>query len=69
VGSILFPALIAEAKKVGLHYLLARITQGNDLSIRLHQRNGFTTIGVMHEVGFKFGKFLDVTLMEQVFNK
>lgn len=69
VGSILFPALIKEAKKVGLHYLLSRITQGNELSIRLHERNGFTTVGVMHEVGFKFGKYLDVTLMEQVFNK
>lgn len=68
LGSLLLPALVEAAKQAKLHYLLARITQGNDTSIRLHERNGFNTVGVMHEVGFKFGKFLDVTIMERILN-
>ena len=66
VGGYLFKELIREAEKVGLHYLLSRITEGNQTSIDLHLQNGFSVIGVMHEVGFKFGKYLDVTLMEKI---
>lgn len=67
IGSVLFTDLINRAEKLGLHYLLSRISQGNDLSIRLHERNGFTIVGIMHEVGQKFGSYIDVTLMEKVF--
>jgi phosphinothricin acetyltransferase len=67
IGSVLFAHLIKEAELLGLHYLISRITQGNETSIRLHQRNGFTLVGVMHEVGYKFGSYLDVTIMERVF--
>ncbi len=66
IGSLLFAELVQQAPALGLHYLLSRITQGNQTSIRLHERNGFSIIGVMHEVGNKFGQYLDVTLMEKV---
>ncbi|MDZ4667185.1 MAG: GNAT family N-acetyltransferase [bacterium] len=66
VGSIMFQELIKRAQFLGLHYLMSRITQGNETSIRLHQRNGFNLVGVMHEVGYKFGTYLDVTIMERV---
>jgi phosphinothricin acetyltransferase len=66
LGSLLFTHLVQTAETLGLHYLLSRITQGNDTSIRLHLRNGFTIVGVMHEVGHKFGSFLDVTIMEKI---
>lgn len=68
IGSALFKYLVEMAETLGLHYLLSRITQGNDTSIRLHERNGFNTVGVMHEVGHKFGSYLNVTLMEKVIN-
>lgn len=66
IGSILFAHLVKQAETLGLHYLLSRISEGNETSIRMHQRNGFTIIGVMHQVGNKFGQYLDVTLMEKV---
>ncbi len=69
IGSSLFKSLLETANEVDLHYLLSRITEGNQISIDLHLKNGFSIIGVMHEVGFKFGKFLDVTLMEKVLKK
>lgn len=68
IGKKLLEVLVAEGKKCGLHYLLARISEGNNSSIHIHQQQGFNIIGVMHEVGFKFGKFLDVTMMEKVFS-
>ena len=67
VGKRLLEILVLEGEKCGLHYLLARITEGNEASIHLHEQFGFSHIGIMHEVGFKFGKFLDVHLMERVF--
>ena len=69
IGSLLFISLLKKAEEVNLHYLLSRITEGNQVSIDLHLKNGFSIIGIMHEVGFKFGKFLDVTLMEKVLKK
>ncbi len=68
IGSILFEKLVKQAESLGLHYLLSRISEGNETSIRLHLRNGFTTVGVMHQVGYKFGQYLDVTMMEKVLN-
>ncbi len=66
IGGQLLEELVYSANSNGLHYLLSRITMGNEKSIRMHKRYGFETIGVMHEVGHKFGIYLDVTLMEKV---
>ena len=68
-GKKLLEILVLEGEKCGLHYLLSRITQGNETSIHLHEMFGFSHVGIMHEVGFKFGKFLDVHMMEKVFRK
>lgn len=64
IGSRLLSALIEEARRAGLHTLLARVAQGNEGSIRLHQGFGFSVVGVMREVGRKFGERLDVTLLQ-----
>ena len=67
IGKRLLEILTHEGQKAGLHYLLARISQGNEASIHIHSQFGFVHVGVMHQVGFKFGKFLDVHMMERVF--
>ena len=59
--------LLEEGKKAGFHAVIARITEGNLNSIHLHESLGFEHIGIMKEVGFKFGKRLDVYLMEKIF--
>jgi L-amino acid N-acyltransferase YncA len=66
VGKLLLESLLVESKKLGLHTLIARITDGNQISIKLHQKLGFTHVGVLKEVGFKFGRRLDVTLMQKI---
>jgi phosphinothricin acetyltransferase len=66
IGRTLLKELTAMGPAGGLHTILARIAEGNPVSRRLHQSAGFVTVGVMHEVGYKFGRFLDVELMERI---
>jgi len=64
LGRTLMQELIRIAPSRGVHVLVARIVEGNPASIRLHENLGFKTIGVMRRVGEKFGKLLDVRLMD-----
>jgi L-amino acid N-acyltransferase YncA len=66
-GSKLLELITIEGKGCGNHTVLSRITQGNESSIHIHEKAGYKSIGVMKEVGFKFGKFLDVTMMQIVY--
>jgi phosphinothricin acetyltransferase len=50
---------MAKRQKV-FHTLVSVITGGNEASIHLHEKFGFTYAGTLHEVGFKFGRLLDV---------
>ncbi|MBN1643465.1 MAG: N-acetyltransferase [Dehalococcoidales bacterium] len=67
IGKELMKAILAEGEKAGLHTVISRITNTNDVSIRLHEQFGFENIGVMREVGKKFGKLLDVCMMQKIY--
>lgn len=69
IGKQLMSSIIDEGKKVGLHAVIARITDGNKTSIRLHKSVGFKHVGIMKEVGYKFGKRLDVHIMEKIYSE
>jgi phosphinothricin acetyltransferase len=67
IGSQLMKAVIEEGRLQKNHTVISRITEGNEASIKLHEKLGFQHIGTMKEVGFKFGKFLDVQLMQLMY--
>ena len=67
IGKKLIQAIIGEGKNAGLHTVIARIAEGSEVSIHLHKSMGFEHIGVMKEVGRKFGKLLDVYLMQKIY--
>lgn len=67
IGKKLMESIIKEGETAGIHAIIARITEGNKVSINLHESAGFEHIGVMKEVGLKFGKRLDVYLMEKIY--
>jgi phosphinothricin acetyltransferase len=67
IGRRLIEAIIQEGEKTGLHTIIARITEGNESSLHLHRSVGFTHIGIMKEVGKKFGKRQDVHLMQKIY--
>jgi L-amino acid N-acyltransferase len=48
----------------GLHVMIGAIDGGNG-SIRFHQRHGFVEVARLHEVGFKFGRWLDLVLVQR----
>jgi L-amino acid N-acyltransferase len=64
IGRHLVAEVRAKAILLGLHSILARIAEGNPVSRHLHTSAGFRPVGVMREVGFKFGRLLDVELLQ-----
>lgn len=64
IGTHLLAELIRLAKARGRRVLIARVVDQNSGSVRYHEKLGFTTVGVMHGVGEKFGRVLDVRVME-----
>ncbi|MBO1332264.1 GNAT family N-acetyltransferase [Streptomyces sp. VRA16 Mangrove soil] len=65
IGSALLGTLVASASATGLHVMIAGIEAGNGASVRLHERHGFEHAGTVREVGTKFGRWLDLTLMRR----
>jgi phosphinothricin acetyltransferase len=63
-GKKLLDAALDEGRKVGLHTIVSRIAGGNETSVRLHELLGFHHIGIMKEVGKKFGRLIDIYLMQ-----
>ncbi|VVE43228.1 GNAT family N-acetyltransferase [Pandoraea nosoerga] len=64
LGETLMRELIARARAVGVHVMIAAIEAQNAPSIRLHEKLGFRVVGTFGEVGTKFGRWLDLTCME-----
>lgn len=64
VGRALKERLIEEARRAGLHTILARVAGESAASLHLNESLGFVRIGTMREVGLKFGRRLDVHLMQ-----
>jgi phosphinothricin acetyltransferase len=64
IGLALMRDIIALAPGLGIRQVIARLAEGNEASVRLHESLGFTTLGVMRRVGEKFGRVLDVRMMQ-----
>jgi phosphinothricin acetyltransferase len=65
-GKTLMAEILVAGEQSGFHTVLARIVEGNEASIRLHHSFGFELVGVIREVGQKFGRWLDVYLMQKI---
>jgi len=64
IGRALVTELLARAAAMRKHVMIAGIDADNAASIGLHRSLGFTSVGHFHEVGFKFGRWLDLTFMQ-----
>jgi len=65
LGKALYAELFEAIRGEDVHRAIAGITLPNDASIALHRRFGFTSAGVMTDVGRKFGRFWDVGWYER----
>jgi L-amino acid N-acyltransferase YncA len=66
VGRALLEHLVALATERGFHTVMARTTGDNRPSIALHEACGFTLVGIEREVGRKFGRWLDVAILQRM---
>jgi L-amino acid N-acyltransferase YncA len=64
LGRTLLSALVERARDLGKHAMIGAIEAGNAPSIRLHQELGFVQVGLMPQVGMKFGRWLDLALLQ-----
>ena len=64
IGKTLMVALIDRARGIGKHVMVAAIEAGNTGSIELHKKLGFKEVGLLPEVGTKFGRWLDLAFLQ-----
>ncbi len=64
VGRALLGELVDLAGSHGFHAVMARIVGDHEASIALHRSCGFELVGIEREIGRKFGRWLDVALMQ-----
>ena len=63
-GRELKRCIIQEARRLRYHTLIARVAEGSDASLHLNQQSGFRLVGTLKEVGRKFGRLLDVHMLQ-----
>jgi L-amino acid N-acyltransferase len=59
-------AVIDAAQQQGKHVMVGAIDAANEASLKLHADLGFERVGTMPQVGFKFGRWLDLALVQRV---
>ena len=65
IGAAIVAELVRRAKALGKHVLIAGIDADNIASLRLHERLGFEKVAHFREVGWKFGRWLDLVFMQR----
>jgi phosphinothricin acetyltransferase len=66
LGRLLLGELLVRGRAAGHHAVLAGVCTEQADSIRLHEAMGFTKVAHLREVGFKFGRWLDVAYFEKL---
>jgi phosphinothricin acetyltransferase len=65
-GRAVLTELVRLGTVHGFHSVMARVVGGHETSIGLHAACGFELVGIEREVGRKFGRWLDVVLMQRL---
>ncbi|MFV0525066.1 MAG: GNAT family N-acetyltransferase [Acidimicrobiales bacterium] len=66
LGRTLLEALIDRAVAAGIHVMVGAIDSANTGSIAFHHRLGFEEVARMPQIGCKFGRWLDLVLMQRI---
>lgn len=64
IGKLLLQPLVLSAKERGMHTMIAGIDADNQASLRLHSGFGFVEVAHFREVGYKFGRWLDLKFLQ-----
>jgi phosphinothricin acetyltransferase len=66
IGRALYTALLSDLRARGVHCVIGGIAQPNPASVALHEALGFSKVAHFREVGWKFGRWIDVGYWEVV---
>lgn len=69
IGRLLLDAMVTHARDAGMHVLIGAITASNTASIALHRAAGFGESTPLPEMGYKFGRWLDLVFMYRLFDR
>ena len=64
-GTQLLQALFPYAAALGKHIMIAGVDAASAGSLRFHERLGFTQVGRLREVGYKFDRWLDLVFLQR----
>lgn len=64
IGTALYQSLCARLRPLNIHCAIGVIALPNPASVALHEKLGFTKAGHFHEIGLKFGHWIDVGYWE-----
>jgi phosphinothricin acetyltransferase len=65
IGRVLLPALIDACAAAGYRQIIGYVDGANAASIRLHESCGFSKVGFLPSIGYKFGHWTDTVLMQR----
>ena len=65
-GRAVLEDLVARARELGHHTIIAGISADQKASVELHRAHGFEVVAHLKEVGFKFNRWLDVVYMQRM---
>ena len=66
IGRQLKAGIVEKARRLGFHSLIARVAEGSDASLRINEAAGFRQVGILKEVGRKFGRLIDVHILQKM---
>lgn len=69
ISKLILNYLINHAREAGMHALIAGVDSDNPASLHLHRSFGFEQVAHFKEVGFKFGRWLDLIFLELLLAK
>jgi phosphinothricin acetyltransferase len=65
IGNQLYGALMADLRERSIHVVIGGIAQPNPACVALHERLGFEKVAHFREVGYKFGRWIDVAYWQK----
>jgi len=65
IGRALMEPLLAEARRMDKHVMIAGVDASNVAGVAFHERLGFERVGLVREVGRKFGRWLDLVFLQR----
>lgn len=65
IGRVLMKTIENDAESNGYHIMVAGVTAENAAGIAFHKAVGYEETGYMPEAGYKFGRYLDLMLLQK----